>query len=164
MVPGLRPLSCLLWLTAVLAAGCDSPAALDDRWANPERLEFDSTLNVDLTQMNRLRTGLYWQDLTIGEGDTAKVGDLVRVHLTGWLPDGSEVQTTRGGDPIQFKLGAGLVIAGFDLGIPGMRIGGVRRLVIAPDLAFGKKGVVADGIPPLATLVYEVERRPPLAY
>ena len=152
-----------IWLAAFLAAACHDPAALDDRWADPAKVEFAASLHVDLSQMVRTGSGLYWQDLALGEGDTAKVGDQVRVHLTGWLPDGVEVQTTRGGEPIDFKLGYGLVIRGFDEGIVGMRIGGIRKLVVKPDLAFGKTGRAADGIPPLATLVYEVERRPPLA-
>lgn len=153
----------VIWLAAALATACGSPTELDDRWADPARVEFASSLSVDLAQMNRTSSGLYWQDLTIGEGDTARVGDQVRVHLTGWLPDGTEVQTTRGGDPIDFKLGYGLVIRGFDEGIVGMSVGGVRKLVVRPELAFGKMGRAADGIPPLTTLVYEVERRPPLA-
>jgi len=153
-----------IWLAVMLAAACDSPTQLDDRWADPAKVEFASSLNVDLSQMNLTDSGLYWQDLTVGEGDTAKVGDQVRVHLTGWLPDGTEVQTTRGGEPIEFKLGYGLVIRGFDEGIVGMGVGGIRKLVVAPDLAFGRTGRPEDGIPPLSTLVYEVERRPPLAY
>jgi FKBP-type peptidyl-prolyl cis-trans isomerase len=152
-----------IWLAALTVAACNSPSELDDSWADPERVEFASSLNVDLAQMNRTSSGLYWVDLTLGEGDTAKVGDQVRVHLTGWLPDGTEVQTTRGGEPIPFKLGYGLVIRGFDEGIVGMKIGGIRKLVVRPELAFGTMGRAEDGIPPLATLVYEVERRPPLA-
>lgn len=153
-----------IWLTALLlVAACKGPTEPDDRWADPARVQFAPELNVDLAQMNRTNSGLYWQDLKLGEGDTARVGDQVRVHLTGWLPDGTEVQTTRGGEPIEFKLGYGLVIRGFDEGIVGMRVGGIRKLVVKPDLAFGRTGRAADGIPPLATLVYDVERRPPLA-
>jgi peptidylprolyl isomerase len=151
------------WLTVAAVFACGSPTELDDRWADPARIEFASSLNVDLAQMNRTGSGPYWQDLTIGEGDTAKVGDPVRVHLTGWLPDGTEVQTTRGEEPIPFKLGYGQVIRGFDEGIVGMRIGGIRKLVIPPELAFGRLGLAAEGIPPLTTMIYEVERRPPIA-
>jgi len=161
----------LTLLLSLLAVACNDPMDLDDRWADPEKITFAEGLHVDLTLMTLTESGLYWQDLAMGEGDTVKVGENVRVHYTAWLPDGAEVASTRGGEPFQFPLGYGLAIRGLDEGIVGMRIGGVRRLVIPPALAYGSRGrkdcdelnVCVQLVPPLTTLVYEIERRPPLA-
>jgi FKBP-type peptidyl-prolyl cis-trans isomerase FkpA len=101
-------------------------------------------------------------DLTVGTGGDAVAGRLLTVNYTGWFygesrPDkkGPVFDTSVGGEPFQFTLGAGEVIAGWDQGLLGMRIGGVRRLVIPPSLAYGR---FRNGpIPPNATLVFEVE-------
>jgi FKBP-type peptidyl-prolyl cis-trans isomerase FkpA len=101
-------------------------------------------------------------DLTVGTGGDAVTGRLLTVNYTGWFygesrPDkkGPVFDTSAGGDPFTFLLGAGEVIAGWDQGLQGMRVGGVRRLVIPPSLAYGS---VRNGpIPPNATLVFEVE-------
>ncbi len=101
---------------------------------------------------------LYWLDRVVGEADTAKVGENVRVNYTAWLPDGTQVETTRGKAPIEFLLGLGFVMPGFDAGVIGMRIGGVRLLVIPPELAFGRRGSPGSGVPPSTTVIVEVER------
>jgi FKBP-type peptidyl-prolyl cis-trans isomerase FkpA len=117
---------------------------------------FAPSLNVDLDEMERSPTGLYTRDLTVGTGDTAASGQNVSVHYTGWLPDGTEFDSSRGMDPFEFTLGAQQVIPGWDEGVAGMRVGGRRQLVIPPDLAYGPSG--AGGvIPPNATLVFDVE-------
>ena len=113
----------LMLAAVLLLAGCDSPAEVDSRWADPERITFAASLGVDLATMSRTPSGLYWKQLKAGEGDTARVGDNVRVHYTAWLPDGTLVQTTRGQDPMEFPLGYGLVIHGFDEGVIGMKVG-----------------------------------------
>jgi FKBP-type peptidyl-prolyl cis-trans isomerase FkpA len=113
-------------------------------------------LGVDLQQMNRTETGLYIQDIEQGAGAVAQPGNNVRVHYTGWLPDGSEFDSSRGGEPFEFTLGQGMVISGWDEGVDGMREGGQRRLVIPYHLAYGERG--AGGvIPPYATLIFDVE-------
>jgi FKBP-type peptidyl-prolyl cis-trans isomerase len=94
----------------------------------------------------------------VGEADTAKVGDNVRVHYTAWLPDGTEFDSTRNKQPVEFLLGLGFVMKGFDEGVIGMRVGGTRRLVIRPELAFGRRGRPTEGIPPDATIIVDVER------
>jgi FKBP-type peptidyl-prolyl cis-trans isomerase FkpA len=154
----------LLCLLLALAA-CDSATDIDDKWAQPTRIEYAASLNIDISKMNRVQITrgsttytLYSLDTVVGEADTAKVGDYVRVHYTAWLPDGTQVETTRGREPIVFLLGLGFVMPGFDAGVIGMRIGGVRRLVIPPELAFGTRGSPAAGIPPSTTVVVEVER------
>lgn len=149
----------------VAMTACSSMTEIDDKWAQPANITYDATLNVDIAKMNRMAITrgtsthtLYWLDKSIGQADTAKVGDNVRVNYTAWLPDGTQVETTRGKDPIEFLLGLGFVMPGFDAGVIGMRIGGVRQLVIPPELAFGRRGSPAAGIPPSATVIIEVER------
>jgi FKBP-type peptidyl-prolyl cis-trans isomerase FkpA len=102
-------------------------------------------------------TGLKYEDLTVGEGDTAESGHTVTVHYTGWLTDGNKFDSSKDrNDPFRFKLGASQVIRGWDEGVAGMKIGGVRKLTIPSNLGYGAQG--AGGvIPPNATLIFEVE-------
>lgn len=95
------------------------------------------------------------QDLTLGTGATAVTGDTLTVHYIGSLQSGTVFQSSYGGAPYTFRLGAGQVIAGWDQGIPGMKVGGKRRLVIPPSLAYGSQG--RPPIPPNATLQFDVE-------
>jgi len=116
-------------------------------------LDFDPALGVDLSQMIETPSGLYYQDLVVGTGVEAQAGDWVTVHYTGWLHDGTLIDTSVGGDPIGFDLN--LVIAGWSEGVPGMRVGGKRKLVIPPDLGYGKKRHY--DIPGNSTLVFDIE-------
>jgi FKBP-type peptidyl-prolyl cis-trans isomerase FkpA len=102
-------------------------------------------------------SGLKYQDMKVGDGAEAKKGDTVEVHYTGWLTDGKKFDSSVDrGKPFSFKLGAGMVIKGWDEGVAGMKVGGKRKLTIPPDLAYGKRGA-GDVIPADATLVFEVE-------
>ena len=92
----------------------------------------------------------------VGTGAEAKAGSRVEVHYTGWLLDGKQFDSSRGGSPFAFQLGAGQVIKGWDQGVAGMRVGGKRKLTIPPELAYGQRGY-AGLIPAQATLVFEVE-------
>ena len=102
-------------------------------------------------------------DLRVGTGEEAVAGSTCLVDYTGWLWDdgaaenkGTQFDSSAGRGPYPFVLGAGQVIAGWDQGVVGMREGGLRRLVIPPDLAYGAQG--AGGvIPPNATLIFEVD-------
>jgi FKBP-type peptidyl-prolyl cis-trans isomerase len=104
-------------------------------------------------------------DLVKGVGDEALPGMVVIVHYTGWLYDpvakdhhGRQFDSSRERrQPFSFPLGGGRVIQGWEQGIPGMRVGGTRRLVIPPELAYGAKGAGRGVIPPNATLLFEVE-------
>ncbi len=104
-------------------------------------------------------------DLVAGIGEEALPGKVVIVHYTGWLFDpaakdqrGRKFDSSRDrGQPFSFPLGGGRVIRGWEQGIPGMKVGGTRRLVIPPALAYGERGAGNGVIPANATLMFEVE-------
>ena len=102
-------------------------------------------------------SGLVFEELVVGSGNAAASGQKVSVHYTGWLTNGTKFDSSKDrGDPFIFPLGKGQVIKGWDEGVQGMKIGGVRKLTIPPNLGYGARG--AGGvIPPNATLVFEVE-------
>jgi FKBP-type peptidyl-prolyl cis-trans isomerase FkpA len=109
-------------------------------------------------------SGLQYEDIIHGTGETAAAGHHVTVHYTGWLHDpdalnfrGEKFDSSKDrGDPFDFDLGDGMVIRGWDEGVQGMKVGGIRVLTIPPELGYGARG--AGGvIPPNATLVFEVE-------
>lgn len=102
-------------------------------------------------------SGLKYTDTKVGTGAEAKAGQTATVHYTGWLTDGKKFDSSKDrGQPFSFPLGGGRVIKGWDEGVQGMKVGGVRRLTIPPQLGYGPSG--AGGvIPPNATLVFEVE-------
>ena len=85
----------------------------------------------------------------------AVADDSVRIHYTGWFPDGRQFDKSPDGEPLEFRVGTGYVIPGMEEGVVGMREGGVRKLVIPPELAYGACGFAI--IPPHATLVFQVE-------
>lgn len=113
-------------------------------------------LGVDLDSMTMKSNGLYTEDLVVGDGARADSGDVVTVQYTGWLPDGTQFDSSRDRNrPFETALGYGRVIQGWDQGIVGMHAGGRRLLVIPPGLAYGttRRG----SIPANATLVFDVE-------
>jgi len=106
-------------------------------------------------------SGLQFEDTVVGTGPEAVHGQRVSVHYTGWLWEDGELgekfdSSKDRNDPFGFRLGAGMVIQGWDEGVVGMQVGGHRTLIIPPELGYGKRG--AGGvIPPNATLKFEVE-------
>lgn len=104
-----------------------------------------------------MQEGLGIEDIREGTGAEAKSGQTVTVHYVGTLTDGSKFDSSRDrGQGFSFPLGAGRVIKGWDLGVAGMKIGGIRKLTIPPDLGYGARGF-PPVIPPNSTLVFEVE-------
>jgi FKBP-type peptidyl-prolyl cis-trans isomerase len=96
-------------------------------------------------------------DLVVGTGATAAAGDTVTVNYVGTLTNGTKFDSSYDrNQPFTFRVGAGQVIAGWDQGVPGMKVGGKRRLTIPPSLAYGSAGVPPT-IPGNATLIFEIE-------
>lgn len=97
-------------------------------------------------------------EVQTGTSTLAKTGSHVYVHYTGYLENGTIFDSSiPRGQPIDFVLGQGAVIKGWDLGLQGMKVGGKRRLVIHPDYAYGSAGAGGGAIPPNATLIFDVE-------
>jgi FKBP-type peptidyl-prolyl cis-trans isomerase len=96
-------------------------------------------------------------DVVVGDGPVAAVGDVVTVHYVGRFTDGTQFDSSYDrGEPFVFTVGAGQVIPGWDQGVPGMRVGGTRRLTIPPRLAYGSAGSPPT-IPPDSTLTFDIE-------
>ncbi|HSW30013.1 MAG TPA: FKBP-type peptidyl-prolyl cis-trans isomerase [Longimicrobiales bacterium] len=130
-------------LTGLVLSGCG-----DDITFPPE---FDDSLGIDLTTMTKTASGLYYQDLVPGSGNAVKAGEQATVAFTGWLPNGTRFDS----GSFKFPVGTGWVVPGFDEGVLGMRVGGKRKLVIPPELGYGKQG--QGTIPSNSTLIFEVE-------
>jgi peptidylprolyl isomerase len=144
----LRTLAVMLMLGIAACGDSTDPLTNDD---------FAPELGVDLDAMTQTASGLYYQDLEVGEGAEAVTGSAATIHYEGFLANGNKFDSSRDrGEPFTFGVGIGGVIPGFDEGVSGMRAGGVRKLVIPPELAYGESGA-GTVIPPNATLVFNVE-------
>ena len=140
--------------TAVVSAACGAAEEGTQGAAEP--------VLSDDEQFTTTASGLQYRDLELGTGATPQAGNTISVHYTGWLTDGTKFDSSLDrGRPIEFPLGQGRVIRGWDEGLASMKVGGKRKLVIPSDLAYGDQGVTeADGtqiIGPGATLVFQVE-------
>lgn len=142
--------SLLVTLTALVLSGaavaCGDPTA-----PSIEKTQFAASLGIDLAASTKTASGLYYRDLTVGAGATAAKGDTATVQYSLFNVNGSRLET--GSFP--FELGAGKVIAGFDEGVTGMRVGGTRQLIIPPHLGYGNSWY--GNIPPNSILVFEVQ-------
>jgi len=102
-------------------------------------------------------TELKIEDLKVGTGSAVKSGDTVVMHYKGTLLDGTKFDSSYDhGTPFETQIGVGRVIKGWDEGVPGMKVGGKRRLTIPSDLAYGERGA-GGSIPPNSPLIFEVE-------
>lgn len=121
-----------------------------------EETTFAPSLNVNLAAMTRTQAGVYRRDLTVGTGAVVVRTQTLGVRYTGWLANGTQFDSNAAGGPLfTFRLGAGQVIAGWDDGLDGIRVGGRRQLVIPPALGYGAAG--GGAIPRNAVLVFEVQ-------
>lgn len=151
-----RKRSGLRLLTALGAMVPLSACATGGR-IDPTQIAFAPELDVVLDEMILTPQGLYYRDLAEGTGEEARNHDRVTIHYVGRFPDGTVFDSSVGGEgPVEFSLGEGEVIRGWDLGIRGMKVGGRRMLVIPPSLGYGSRGV-RGVVPGNATLVFEVQ-------
>lgn len=146
----------LLLAAALLVAGCagsKGPSASGDAAAPAPAAD----AAAPKPKIHKLPSGLVYEDLVVGNGTMADPGLTVSVQYTGWLTNGTKFDSSSDhGRPYTFVLGTGAVIAGWDQGIKGMRLGGKRKLTIPPDMGYGAAGN-GERIPPNSTLVFEVE-------
>lgn len=137
-----------LCLLAAVAACASAP---------PQPPEIAASLQISLPEYTRTPRGAYYQDLVVGTGKEARRNSEVHVRYTAQLAsDGTLVDDTRTGEPVVLRLGEPGVIVGFNEAIPGMQVGGRRRLVVPADLAYGRRGA-PPAIPPEAALVFTIE-------
>jgi len=101
-------------------------------------------------------SGLKYTDVKVGSGASPVKGKMVKVHYTGTLENGKKFDSSVGKEPFTFAIGVGQVIAGWDEGVMGMKVGGKRKLIIPSKLGYGARGAGSD-IPPNATLLFDVE-------
>jgi FKBP-type peptidyl-prolyl cis-trans isomerase FkpA len=144
-------------LLVLVSAGALACGGAPDRDGAREPAGFSAALGVDTAALTQTPSGLRYQDVAEGQGTEATADRTVSVHYTGWLPNGEKFDSSRDrNQPFSFTLGAGQVIAGWDEGVAGMKVGGRRKLVIPADLGYGTAGA-PPAIPPGATLVFDVE-------
>lgn len=106
----------------------------------------------------KTESGLKYKEIVIGSGEVPQKGQQIAVHYTGKLENGTVFDSSvdRKGPPIEFILGVGQVIKGWDEGLSTMKVGGKRQLIIPPELGYGERGA-GDAIPPNSTLIFDVE-------
>jgi len=121
-----------------------------------EETTFASSLGVNLSASTKTAGGAYYRDLVVGTGAVVTSGQNLTVRYTGWLANGTQFDSnTSAANPLAFKLGANQVILGFDEGLPGMKVGGQRQLILPPSLGYGPYDY--GPIPGNSVTVFKVE-------
>jgi FKBP-type peptidyl-prolyl cis-trans isomerase len=148
-------------LVAAQAGNTNSPAAKKTGGNKPSKAQAAAKSPAGPTRVSgqpvTTPSGLEYWEIKKGTGPIAVNGKTVSVHYTGWLANGKEFDSSLDlGDPIEFVLGQGRVIKGWDEGIAGMKVGGKRQLRIPPELGYGTHGAPPT-IPPNATLIFDVQ-------
>ena len=141
-------------LVSLAALSCDATSATAPV-PDITQVNFASSLGINLAAFTKTADGLYYQDSPAGTGTLAVTGANVSVAYTGYFTNGTSFDTSVGKAPIHVALGAGQVIAGWDEGIPGMKVGGTRKLIIPPSLGYGATAYA--GIPANSILVFTVQ-------
>lgn len=142
--------------TTTASSGASSVSATPSTTAAPA---FDTSTDksIEVATAGGTSARLQYKDLKVGDGTIAENGKVAMVHYTGWLTDGTKFDSSYDhGEPLQFRIGEGRVIQGWEKGVLGMRVGGKRRLVIPAELGYGQRGY-PPVIPGNATLVFEIE-------
>ncbi len=127
---------------------------------SPSPAVLDTTITIaegeNMGQQLEFSDALLMEDLVVGKGATVKEGDVVKIHYHGTLTDGTVFDSSvERGEPFVAQIGVGQLISGWDQGVPGMKVGGKRKLIIAPELAYGNQAI--GKIPAGSTLIFEVE-------
>lgn len=139
-----------LALLVAWAAGCAGPPP-------PAPLDKPPPPPPPVGRVTVTESGLRYEDLIEGTGETPRPGQTCRVHYTGTFEDGRTFDSSRNrGEPFEFSIGRGRVIQGWEEGVATMRVGGRRQLIIPPHLGYGERGVPGV-IPPNAVLYFDVE-------
>lgn len=138
---------------AILLAACSSVEVTTPEvdFEVIEEVTFDESLQIDLSLMTRLSSGVYILDRVEGTGEGLVSGDRAYLSYNGWLRNGVLFDTGQ----FDFILGTQQVIPGFELGMIGMKVGGVRLIIVPPELGYG--AAIVGPIPPGSILVFEVE-------
>ncbi len=128
-----------------------------NRNSSNDSMNSSSDIEVSTSTDATPAAGLKIEDTKVGTGPAAKSGDTLLMHYVGTLTDGKKFDSSRDrGEPLEFTLGIGQVIKGWDQGVLGMKVGGQRKLTIPPELGYGARGA-GSSIPPNATLIFEIE-------
>ena len=148
MTDRIGALAAVLVLTACGASGFTSPLSL----------RYDPSTGVDVSRMERTESGLLMQTISEGWGDRpARRGDAVRIHYIGQFPDGRKFDSSIDRqETMDFRIGLGEVIRGWEEGVTGMKVGGRRKIVVPPELGYGARGI-EDVVPPDQVLVFEIQ-------
>lgn len=144
-----------LLLLAIIALGCGKKAEQQTETTEGTSAPAEEPV-MEASQVVLTASGLQYEDLVVGTGKTAEVGQTASVHYTGWLENGTKFDSSLDRNaPFEFQLGAGRVIKGWDEGVAGMKEGGKRKLIIPPQLGYGERDM--GTIPPNSVLIFEVE-------
>ena len=153
MAPSLRPPASALALVGLVFAACSSVEvdAPDVDFEVIEEVTFAPSLGIDLTQMTKLPSGVYIQDIEVGTGAELGTGDRGFFRYSGWLRNGVLFDTGQG----NLTVGQNTVIPGVEFGMIGMQVGGTRLIIVPPELGYG--AAIIGAIPPGSVLVFEIE-------
>ena len=122
---------------------------------DPFLVDYDPNLEIAVSEMTIHPSGILWHDDIEGTGPALEVDQTAVIRYTGWFPDGLAFDSTAAGTTFSFRVGAGEVIDGLDVGIVGMKLGGKRKLIIPPEFGYGDGGLGA--VPPNSILVFGIE-------